>query len=128
MSNGSSAARSSSASGCPGRDPGTISTSRSHPGDNSNTQYALLGLNAASEAGVTVGPRSGRSRAAYFEPSQNRDGGWGYTPRHKQSTASMTCAGISSLILTGLEAISGSRAPSAATPSTTAAKADSTPT
>ena len=33
--------------------------------------------------------------------SQHRDGGWGYTPGHPQSTASMTCAGISSLILTG---------------------------
>ncbi len=33
--------------------------------------------------------------------SQNRDGGWAYKPRERQSTGSMTCAGISSLILTG---------------------------
>ena len=72
-----------------------------HPGDNSNTQYALLGLNAAREAGVTVRPEVWMLSRTYFELSQNRDGGWGYTPRHKQSTASMTCAGISSLILTG---------------------------
>src|SRR5262249_17263368 len=72
-----------------------------HPGDNSNTQYALLGLNAAREVGVTVRPEVWAVKGTYFEVSQNRDGGWGYTPAHKQSTASMTCAGISSLILTG---------------------------
>ena len=71
------------------------------PGDNSNTQYALLGLNAASEAGVPVRREVWELSRAYFEVFQNRDGGWGYTPRHKQSTASMTCAGISSLIICG---------------------------
>jgi len=71
------------------------------PGDNSNTQYALLGLHAASEAGVSVNPQIWALSRAYFEASQNRDGGWAYTPRIKQSTASMTCAGISSLIITG---------------------------
>ncbi len=71
-----------------------------HPGDNSNTQYALLGLNAASEAGLTIRPEVWALTRAYLELSQNRDGGWGYVPR-KPSTASMTCAGISSLILSG---------------------------
>jgi hypothetical protein len=70
-------------------------------GDNSNTQYALLGLNAASEAGVSVKPEIWALSRAYFEESQNRDGGWAYRPRDKQSTASMTCAGVSSLIITG---------------------------
>ena len=32
------------------------SENKAQPGDNSNTQYALLGLNAASEAGVPVKP------------------------------------------------------------------------
>ena len=72
-----------------------------HPGDNSNTQYAILGLNAAREAGVTIRPEVWALTRTYFEVSQHRDGGWGYTPAHKQSTASMTCAGISSLILSG---------------------------
>jgi hypothetical protein len=71
------------------------------PGDNSNTQYALLGLNAGREAGVTIRPEVLLLTRTYFELSQNRDGGWGYTPQQKQSTASMTCAGVSSLILTG---------------------------
>ncbi len=73
---------------------------RAHPGDNSNTQYALLGLNAASEAGVSVDPQIWALSRSYFESTQNRDGGWAYTPR-KPSTASMTCAGLSSLIITG---------------------------
>ena len=99
----------SSATGCPGREPGTILKSQGHPGDNSNTQYALLGLNAASEAGLTVRPEVWALSRTYFELSQNRDGGWGYTPRHKQSTASMTCAGHLQPDLLGLEAISESR-------------------
>ncbi len=70
-------------------------------GDNSNTQYALLGLNAAREAGVTVRPEVWLLSRTYFEVYQNRDGGWGYTPSVKQSTGSMTCAGVSSLILSG---------------------------
>ncbi len=74
---------------------------RANPGDNSNTQYALLGLNAASEAGIPVRPEVWALSRAYFEVFQNRDGGWGYTPQQKQSTASMTCAGIASLIICG---------------------------
>jgi Domain of unknown function (DUF4159) len=79
----------------------TYTDFRALPGDSSNTQYALLGLNAASEAGVPVKPEVWELSRAYFELFQNRDGGWGYTPRHKQSSASMTCAGISSLIICG---------------------------
>jgi Domain of unknown function (DUF4159) len=74
---------------------------RTQAGDNSNTQYALLGLNAASEVGIPVRPEVWGLSRAYFEYYQNRDGGWGYTPRNKQSTASMTCAGIASLIICG---------------------------
>jgi hypothetical protein len=85
----------------------TYFSQKIHPGDNSNTQYALLGLNAAQEAGVSVKPQTFALSRIYFEESQNRDGGWGYTPRHKQSTASMTCAGISSLIITGARRYQG---------------------
>jgi hypothetical protein len=70
-------------------------------GDNSNTQYALLGLNAASEAGVSINPQVLALSRTHFELSQNRDGGWAYKPKERISTASMTCAGVSSLILTG---------------------------
>jgi hypothetical protein len=71
------------------------------PGDNSNTQYALLGLNAAAEAGILVRPEVWSLSRIYFEQYQNRDGGWGYTPRVRQSTGSMTCAGLASLIIAG---------------------------
>ncbi len=78
----------------------TYSAQPARAGDNSNTQYALLGLNAASEAGVAVRRETWQFARAYFEHFQNRDGGWGYTLR-QPSTASMTCAGVSSLIISG---------------------------
>jgi hypothetical protein len=70
-------------------------------GDNSNSQYALLGLHAAGDAGVSVSPRVLSVARNYYELTQLRDGGWGYTLRQRQSTGSMTCAGLSSLIITG---------------------------
>jgi hypothetical protein len=70
-------------------------------GDNSNSQYALLGLNAAAEAGVIVSPQVWTRARNYYELTQLRDGGWGYTLTQKQSTSSMTCAGLSGLIITG---------------------------
>jgi hypothetical protein len=79
----------------------TYSESKSQAGDHSNTQYALLGLNAAREAGVVVNPLVWELSWRHFEGAQNRDGGWSYTPRHHPSTGSMTCAGISSLIIAG---------------------------
>jgi Domain of unknown function (DUF4159) len=75
-------------------------------GDNSNTQYALLGLNAASEAGFAVRSETWLRARRYWEQAQNFDGSWGYTSR-SGSTGSMTCAGISSLIITGLKRVQG---------------------
>src|SRR5262249_12809942 len=46
-------------------------------GDNSNAQYALLGLNAAAEVGVPVKPEVWRDARLYWEKAQRRDGGWG---------------------------------------------------
>lgn len=77
-------------------------------GDNSNTQYALLGLHAASEAGVKVKPEVWALSRKYWEDAQREDGGWGYHDRSRsESTASMTCAGISSLVITGLKRFEG---------------------
>jgi RNA polymerase sigma factor (sigma-70 family) len=96
--------------------PGSWSYSDSkgaRPGDNSNTQYALHGLHAASEAGVLVKPDVWTLARAYWQQSQKRDGSWSYTPDSPTSTASMTCAGISSLIIVderrfqGLEHLKG---------------------
>lgn len=67
------------------------------PGDNSNTQFALLGLWAASRHGFD----SNDSLAAiddHFRRSQEERGGWGYTPNHAPSEA-MTCAGLMGLAI-----------------------------
>jgi RNA polymerase sigma factor (sigma-70 family) len=75
---------------------------RGRHGDNSNSQYALLGLHAADEAGVPVKAEVWALARAYWERCQKKDGSWAYTPDSPASTASMTCAGISSLIVSGL--------------------------
>src|SRR5262249_27580825 len=86
----------------------TYSELKSHPGDGSNTQYALLGLNAASEAGVPVPADVWALSRQYWEMCQRADGGWNYHPHDRaQSYASMTCAGVSSLIITGLKRFQG---------------------
>ncbi len=78
------------------------------PGDNSNTQYALLGLNAAVEAGVPVNAKVWAAARRYWERCQHGDGSWGYTSDPQApATASMTCAGISSLVITGLKRYQG---------------------
>lgn len=70
-------------------------------GDNSNTQYAVLGLSAARDAGVPVGEGVWAAARRHWELCQQRDGGWGYQFGQQTSSASMTVAGISSLLLTG---------------------------
>jgi Domain of unknown function (DUF4159)/Sigma-70, region 4 len=75
-------------------------TKRPQVGDNSNTQYALLGLHAATEVGVPVNPQVWTLARSYWEMGQKFDGSFAYTPEKGISTASMTCAGISSLIIT----------------------------
>jgi hypothetical protein len=81
---------------------------RTRPGDNSNTQYALLGLHAASEVGVPVKPEVWERARQYWEGAQSKkNGGWAYTPDSSNQTASMTCAGVSSLIITGLRRFQG---------------------
>jgi hypothetical protein len=90
--------------------PGTWSYTefKGRPGDNSNTQYALLGLNAAAEAGVPVKAEVWALSRQYFEKYQRHDGSWAYTAdTQSPATASMTCAGIASLVITGLKRYQG---------------------
>jgi serine/threonine protein kinase len=68
-------------------------------GDHSNSQHALLGLNAAAEAGIPVEPQVWAWARDYWETAQRKDGGWGYRVEDRLSTSSMTCAGISSLVI-----------------------------
>jgi hypothetical protein len=75
-------------------------------GDNSNTQFAVLGLWVARRYGVPVEKALGRADGR-FRSGQNNDGGWGYVPLaagekanpSSVSTASMTCAGLMSLAI-----------------------------
>lgn len=89
--------------------PGTWSYTarKTSQGDGSNTQYALLGLNAASEVGIPVKPEVWKLSRDYWSESQRRSGGWAYTLASSGETGSMTCAGISSLIITGLRRYQG---------------------
>ena len=73
---------------------GYTDSNRNRPGDNSNTQYALLGLHAASEVGVPVNPSVWELSRSYWERTQKRDGSWAYTPDSRTPTASMTCQGL----------------------------------
>jgi len=73
-------------------------------GDNSNAQYAVLGLYAASEVGVRISPIVWRRARRYWEDSQGRDGSFSYKSGIPLGgTGSMTCAGISSLLMTGMK-------------------------
>lgn len=86
----------------------TYSSIKGRNGDNSNTQYALLGLNAATEVGVPVKAGAWTLARNYWEQCQHVDGGWAYTPEPGSPvTGSMTCAGLSSLIITGLKRFQG---------------------
>jgi hypothetical protein len=69
-------------------------------GDNSNTQFAMLGLNAAMSVGLPVSPDTLRMALGHFANTQNDDGGWGYRPGDK-SYGSMTAAGVSALSILG---------------------------
>ena len=68
--------------------------------DNSNSQYALLGLWAADDVGVSVESNVWRLARNHWINTRNGDGGWGYKPG-SGATGSMTVAGISSLVITG---------------------------
>lgn len=70
-------------------------------GDHSNSQYAILGLRHAARAGVTIPDRVWKAALDHWLATQNEDGGWSYVPQSRKDTsaASMTAAGISSLLI-----------------------------
>ncbi len=77
-------------------------------GDNSNTQYALLGLFAASRAAVVIPKETWEGVEKWFESRQNADGGWGYHSADAAgaggivtdaSSGSMTTAALTGLIV-----------------------------
>ena len=77
-------------------------------GDNSNSQYAVLALFAASRAAVAVPKGPWQEVERWFESKQNPDGGWGYDSAEvpgvgivttDMSSGSMTTAGLTALIV-----------------------------
>jgi hypothetical protein len=68
--------------------------------DNSNTQYALLGLHEALLAGHQVSPDKLRVVRQFFLQSQQRDGGWTYRGGGF-TTMTMTTAGLCNLLICG---------------------------
>jgi hypothetical protein len=68
-------------------------------GDNSNAQFAVLALHEAERAGVSANESTWKLAENYWKGCQNFDGSWGYHPR-EPGRASMTCAGITSMVIT----------------------------
>lgn len=69
-------------------------------GDNSNAQFAILGLHEAGQMGVSIGNETLRRARVHWIDSQNADGSWGYSGgAAANGTGSMTAAGIASLHL-----------------------------
>ncbi len=67
-------------------------------GDPSNSQFAVMALYEAERVGVKVKEKTWRLTLQYWQDLQNPDGSWSYG-KGVAGTGSMTCAGISSLII-----------------------------
>jgi hypothetical protein len=73
-------------------------------GDNSNTQYALLGLHDGRQAGAKVDPQVWKTIRDYYVRTQSREGGWGYALQEANGpTLTMTTAGLCGLLIAGME-------------------------
>ena len=69
------------------------------PWDNSNSQYGLLGVWSAAEAGVPVSPDYWDQVRQHWERTELGDGEWYYSPNSMAPRYSMTLAGIASLLV-----------------------------
>ena len=68
-------------------------------GDPSNTQFALLALHEAQEAGVRIKRNTWQMALDYWLDMQSPGGGWKYYRDDRSDSGSMTCAGIASLVI-----------------------------
>src|SRR5258708_2046088 len=76
--------------------------------NNSNSQYVLLGLHEALQAGATVDKRDLQEIRDFYVRTQTKDGGWGDHPDPKDAaTLTMTTAGLCGLIITGMDLNAG---------------------
>jgi hypothetical protein len=71
--------------------------------DNSNTQYALLGLHAGKSAGVKIDKEVWESIRDYYVRTQQADDGWSYRNALGGSSLTMTTAGLCGLLIAGME-------------------------
>jgi hypothetical protein len=80
-----------------------------HTPDNSNTQYALLGLHEAHLANAKIEANAKVDRVweeirDFYKRTQHDDGGWGYTAlAGNGSTLTMSVAGLCGLLIAGQE-------------------------
>ena len=70
----------------------------SRAGDNSNTQFGLLGVWAAGRHGVSP-DRSLERVDSHFRSTQNDDGRWDYMPKTSAGSPAMNCAGLLGLAI-----------------------------
>ncbi len=83
---------------------GYVSDGKPHSGDNSNSQFGLLGVWAARQADVEVSKRYWDMVLRHWERTQNPDGGWPYNtkstnPSQRRTKPTMTAAGVASLFV-----------------------------
>jgi hypothetical protein len=74
-----------------------LATERRPGWDNSNAQFAVLGLHATAQARIGVPKESWTRVERHFREVQSRDKGWGYSSGG--STGSMTCSAVASLVI-----------------------------
>jgi len=67
--------------------------------DNSNSQYGLLGVWSAAEAGIEVPQQYWNLVNRHWNTTQCRNGQWAYLEPDRGGTYTMTCAGIASLFV-----------------------------
>jgi RNA polymerase sigma factor (sigma-70 family) len=72
-----------------------------HVSDNSNTQFAILALDAADRVGAKMDKSVWEEIRNYYMRTQQADGGWVYNSDNPngRSTFTMTCAGACGLLL-----------------------------
>jgi hypothetical protein len=75
--------------------------------DNSNTQYALLGLHAAHVSGARIDPAVWQAIRDFYIRTQDRNGGWGYNRGPRDPSLTMTTAGLCGLLIAGMDLNAG---------------------
>lgn len=93
----------------------SYSTSPGRLGDNSNSQYALLGLYAGKQGGAVISREIWQAIRDFYIRSQERDGSFIYQPGARGAegagSLTMTTAGLSGLLIAGMELNAGREGP-----------------